>query len=953
MQNLFITAALFLSMFSFLAAEACAYSGGNGSSATPYQIATADDLLELAADTANYSKHFILTAPINLAGRGDNADGSFSTAVIARDTDNTSTSFTGTAFEGTFDGNGHTLSNLTINTNGVNNHHLGLFGMIRFSVVIKNLVLDNVTIIGTGNSYHVGGLCGKSYYWSTILNCSTSGSAAGGLYVGGLCGYNYGNITECRSSCTVQSTQLAGGLCGYNYSGARIDRCIATGDVTGSPNTIGAMCGENFYGTISHSYATGVTSSEFWAIRAFCSTNYGYLRKCYSTRVAICNRNWGVITDCYWDADVSAIETGNGGFPVSTADMMKASTFNGWNDGIWRITEGVSTPHLPWEAQPGMFITTGYPAAAYPGNGESVPFELSEPEHLVSMSRRPCDWDKHFILTANIDMSSTTDYLPAADFTGTLDGQGHVISNLTINGNVTKNLHQVALLGYIGDGGYVCNLGIENVTLTGQELVGGLCGMNRGGILENCYVTGSITDEIIADIAGGLCGYNYAEIVNCYAETEVVGDDFLGGLCGWSPGSISASFATGNVSGISYIGGLCGTNSGTVMNCYSRGDVTQRGYWPGKTGGLVGMNWNGIINCYSAGSVNGTEGDVGGICGTNWGSVSSITNCFWDIETQAGTITASVGANPHGGTITNVLSKTTSEMQTQSTFTDHGWNFGTPGGAPGVWVMPAAGYPQLVWQYNAVDMEEFAALAQHWQKSGCSGDEPCQKVDWFVDGVIDIRDLMQLAESWLGDNVAVFDPVNMNEFALLAAYWQMTGCGPHQPCSAADWYMDGVIDLYDLVQLAASWLSGEMQTVIVIPPFIGDDFETGGFTVLDWQFSGHSNWTIVSDTVYEGHFAAKSGGITDSQSSSIEFTIDTTGYETITFALKVSSEEYWDFLRFYIDGVQQGEWSGEVGWSEVTFPVSAGVHIFAWTYIKDFIFFDGSDCAWIDSIRIE
>jgi hypothetical protein len=65
----------------------------------------------------------------------------------------------------------------------------------------------------------------------------------------------------------------------------------------------------------------------------------------------------------------------------------------------------------------------------------------------------------------------------------------------------------------------------------------------------------------------------------------------------------------------------------------------------------------------------------------------------------------------------------------------------------------------------------------------------------------------------------------------------------------------------------------------------------------------------------------------------------------------VSSEQDYDFLQFYIDGIKQGEWSGiDNSWSFVSFPVSIGNHNFEWEYDKDNGFSDGQDCAWLDYI---
>ena len=77
------------------------------------------------------------------------------------------------------------------------------------------------------------------------------------------------------------------------------------------------------------------------------------------------------------------------------------------------------------------------------------------------------------------------------------------------------------------------------------------------------------------------------------------------------------------------------------------------------------------------------------------------------------------------------------------------------------------------------------------------------------------------------------------------------------------------------------------------------------------------------------------GDIGDGQRSRLEVTLDTAAGQ-VQFARMVSSEAGFDYLRFSIDGVDQGGWSGEdAGFKNESFPVSAGTHTFAWTYQKD------------------
>ena len=130
-----------------------------------------------------------------------------------------------------------------------------------------------------------------------------------------------------------------------------------------------------------------------------------------------------------------------------------------------------------------------------------------------------------------------------------------------------------------------------------------------------------------------------------------------------------------------------------------------------------------------------------------------------------------------------------------------------------------------------------------------------------------------------------------------------------------------------------------------------DGFPAGGLLPVGWtQPAGSSaSWSVVSDTAYAGAFSLKSGVINNNQFSGLSYTADFVS-GTLSFARRVSSESTFDFLRFYIDGVKQAEWSGEVAWSEVSFPITAGTHTLKWQYEKDTFFADGSDAAWIDTV---
>ncbi|MDI6778973.1 MAG: S8 family serine peptidase [Bacteroidota bacterium] len=120
-------------------------------------------------------------------------------------------------------------------------------------------------------------------------------------------------------------------------------------------------------------------------------------------------------------------------------------------------------------------------------------------------------------------------------------------------------------------------------------------------------------------------------------------------------------------------------------------------------------------------------------------------------------------------------------------------------------------------------------------------------------------------------------------------------------------------------------------------------------TSLTWTTGGNKNWFGQTAVSYYGGDAAQGGAITHSQNTWVEATV--TGPGTLTFYWKVSSEVNYDFLRFYIDGVQQTRISGTVDWQLKTYSITAGSHTLRWTYTKDGSVSSGSDTGWLDKVE--
>ncbi|MDO9257690.1 MAG: C25 family cysteine peptidase [Bacteroidales bacterium] len=149
--------------------------------------------------------------------------------------------------------------------------------------------------------------------------------------------------------------------------------------------------------------------------------------------------------------------------------------------------------------------------------------------------------------------------------------------------------------------------------------------------------------------------------------------------------------------------------------------------------------------------------------------------------------------------------------------------------------------------------------------------------------------------------------------------------------------------------------AGSYNSVTGLNIIIGsqaEDFESGDFLKYNWKFKGDKPWEISSTVKSESLFGAKSGSINILERSEMYLEGQVLVDDTISFYRKVSSENGYDFLRFYIDGNEINSWSGNKDWAKVSYPVSAGSHRLSWIYEKDEATSAGLDAAWIDYIQL-
>lgn len=257
---------------------------GSGTEDDPYQIGSAEELASLGGRSFS-GKSYRLTQDIDMENVSMQPIEEFA--------------------DGTFDGAGHTISNLTISAASGN---AGLFAETRSRAVIKDIILDNVSVTLAGGSYAgVGGLIGKITGPTTIQGCGVSGavtySGSSYGYVGGLVGYFNGKCTikESYSRAKIEnkssnSSSTAGGFLGQtsgNYTLSVTD-CYASGDVTAAGGRAGGFtgyvyCSNRNKHTYTNCYAAGtVTASAgngFGFAYSYASTGYSFTN-CYYNNTA-------------------------------------------------------------------------------------------------------------------------------------------------------------------------------------------------------------------------------------------------------------------------------------------------------------------------------------------------------------------------------------------------------------------------------------------------------------------------------------------------------------------------------------------------------------------------------------------------------------------------------------------------------------------------------------------
>ena len=228
-------------------------------------------------------------------------------------------------------------------------------------------------------------------------------------------------------------------------------------------------------------------------------------------------------------------------------------------------------------------------------------------------------------------------------YAGIFDGKGHSISGVYANlydapvedpKNIYNNKDYAGLFGLLE--GVTRNLSVIDSYMRGEDCIGGICGYNDGGTIQNCYSAATVCGD---SYIGGICGRSRSNsiIENCYNAGYIYGATrSIGGICGNNYSTIESCYNIGIIEGNFMVGGIVGESSGLgdtiwIKDCYNRGNVIGDTEKIGGIGGCIGSSL--VENCYSQATVSGNT-NVGGICGNS--NKVDFQNAYYDSNLYTG-----------------------------------------------------------------------------------------------------------------------------------------------------------------------------------------------------------------------------------------------------------------------------------------------------------------------------
>lgn len=664
-----LTASVFPGLSALAAGKIPTLSGG------VYQIGTADELIWFA-DAVNSGSQSIkgkLTADIRL-----NASGSTANKWTPIGTQES-------PFCGTFDGDGHTVSGVYVDTGD----GAGFFGNVvmpsnyseddgtpekmnsefvlqHTAISIKNIKITEAEIhggysvggvvgyaenlgisdcsfegkvYGTGNS--VGGVVGWSYYYTVVNQCHSSGTVSGNQRVGGITGYANGNsvIVKCYGDMAVSGKMYVGGVAG-TLSGAFLEGCFFLGSVA-ADDSVGGLVGYALFSTVCDAYAIAPVTSTGKEIGGAIGSVYG--SECDSS---------------FYSYETSGID-GTTGVGRTLADMKLSSFVKELNGrkayfcfDYTEINNGY--PVLAWMLS--LDVWAG--DRSVPQKNSSGTYLISKPSELAwfaalvngKLSGTDANPNANATVTDNLLMNinvndesfGAIEWTPigideAHGYNGIFNGGGYNIAGLYTSSTSGDNGTNIGLFGYVGSG-TVTNTVVLDGKISGIENVGGIAGYVKSGTIINCCCDSEVSgDKAVGGIVGNLGG-SAASVSTSAMLGTIVGTNYsndksyltnVGGVVGFSnKASVNKCFnyATINAPNARFVGGVLGYNSGgSLTSSYCTAAQVNGNV---MVGGLVGYNNNGTVKtCYVSSKITGAS-QVGVAFGNTLGA--NVSNIIFD-----------------------------------------------------------------------------------------------------------------------------------------------------------------------------------------------------------------------------------------------------------------------------------------------------------------------------------
>lgn len=559
---------------------AVAFTKGNGTEDDPWRIENAEQLAYLAQQVnngTNYEKkHFRLVSDLDLRGKEWTPIGTYSKP-----------------FWGGFDGDGHTITGMTITGD---RDFVGLFGACH-NFTVPSSYIKNVTVKWANISGHsfVGAIAGEG---ANISDCySIENTIYATRCVGGVCGSLTGSISGCYNSSSVKGNYAAGGIMGTaSYNGRTtvgvVQYCYNIGAVTVSQQDgfVGGIisASANRY-NISNCLNCGKITGNGKNVGGIVgSTDSGYMN---------------FIGNCYYNSDLNNAGVGEGAndkvIPLTTSQLCGAlpEGFDSakWEEGSVDTSNAVATSTgSRFGTATGTYINLQSVAAIGETKTASVPVYnyvttngddwdtytlITTAEEFAAIGQDTANCNENYVLKNNIDVSgeelrSIGD--PRTPYIGKFSGDGHTISHV----DMTKedNVYSSGLFAQIGDqaskkSGKVMLLAANGNIVSSYSETGGICGNLFAGEIYGCSFTGTVKGSM----AGGISGVagQHTMISQCFFEGDVQGSHAAAGICGNSPFfkvidhciSIAAIAGDGDRAGIVHSG-----DSGAI-NCYFNKDI--------------------------------------------------------------------------------------------------------------------------------------------------------------------------------------------------------------------------------------------------------------------------------------------------------------------------------------------------------------------------------------------